>query len=96
MKKHIKAIVPLIVFTFFMTSSLVAETVAVVLKVQGTIQLYRSGKVSDQSVKRGFRLQDGDKLVTGPKAFACGPALILLKFIKQGKHEADIVVYGWG
>ena len=70
MKKHIKAIVPLIVFTFFMTSSLVAETVAVVLKVQGTIQLYRSGKVSDQSVKRGFRLQDGDKLVTGPKAFA--------------------------
>jgi len=70
MKKHFNFLLPLIVIAAFSASSLVAETIAVVLKSKGNIQLYRSGKVSDQSIKRGFRLQDGDKLVTGPKAYA--------------------------
>lgn len=70
MKKQINFLLPLIVLIVFSASALMAETIAVVLKANGNIQLYRSGKVSDQSVKRGFRLQDGDKLVTGPKASA--------------------------
>ena len=70
MKKHINRIIPFIILAVFSASALMAETVAVVLKAKGDIQLYRSGKVTDQTIKRGFRLQDGDKLVTGPKAYA--------------------------
>ncbi len=70
MKKQINFFLLLIVFLMFAASSVMSETVAVVLKVKGDIQLYRSGKVADQTLKRGFRLQDGDKLVTGPKAYA--------------------------
>jgi len=70
MKNRINVLLPLIVFAVFTASSVVAETVAVVLKVKGNIQLHRSGKASDQSLKRGFRLQDGDKIVTGPQAYA--------------------------
>jgi hypothetical protein len=46
-----------------------AETIAVVLKVKGSVSVTHAGNNSSESVKRGHRLQEGDKLVTGFKSF---------------------------
>ena len=69
--KRIKTISVLITAAILSLSSLAegAETVAVVLKVQGSVLVTSSGETSPKSVQRGSRLAEGDKLVTGIKSF---------------------------
>jgi hypothetical protein len=57
------------VFLFAMTS-MAAETVAVVLKVKGSVSLVRGNATAAQKLNRGFRLEHGDKLSTGSKGYA--------------------------
>jgi len=53
------------------TSGIAAETIAVVLKVKGTVALQKSNdKTSGVKLTRGYRLENGDKLVTGKKGYA--------------------------
>lgn len=47
-----------------------AETIAVILKVTGSVSVIRAGKNSKSKVNRGYRLEDGDKLTTGNKSHA--------------------------
>jgi hypothetical protein len=57
-------------FFVFVASGIAAETIAVVLKVKGTVALQREGQTSGIKLKRGFRLEHGDKLVTSAKSYA--------------------------
>ncbi|MCK5033291.1 MAG: FecR domain-containing protein, partial [Calditrichia bacterium] len=44
--------------------------IAITIKSKGKVKVYESGKKSDKKLKRGFRLKDGDKIVTGDKSYA--------------------------
>ena len=68
-KTYITAII-FILFLAFTASSFAAETIAVVLKAKGDVNIVRGNQSSQLKVKRGFRLQHGDKLVTGKKGYA--------------------------
>jgi hypothetical protein len=46
-----------------------AETIAIIIKTQGKVTVTRAN-ADPVEVKRGLRLEDGDKLVTGRKSFA--------------------------
>jgi len=46
-----------------------ADTIAIIVKAQGTVTMTRPN-ADPVEVKRGLRLEDGDKLVTGKKSFA--------------------------
>ena len=46
-----------------------AETMAVVIKVQGSVSVTRGDENSSSEVRRGHRLGEGDKIVTGSKSF---------------------------
>ncbi|KON28420.1 hypothetical protein AC481_01590 [miscellaneous Crenarchaeota group archaeon SMTZ-80] len=67
--KNIFKLLLLFLFSLFV-SSLAAETVAIVIKVKGDVKFLREGVVTSQALKRGFRLQDGDKITTGSKSYA--------------------------
>jgi hypothetical protein len=47
-----------------------AETIAVVLKVKGKVVISRGTQAQSLTLKRGSRLQDGDKLVTDKNSYA--------------------------
>ncbi len=47
-----------------------AETIAIVVKTEGSVSLTRSGKDKPEPLERGHRLEDGDKLVTAAKSYA--------------------------
>ena len=58
-------------FIFLLTvTSMATETVAVVLKVKGSVSLVRGKSTTAQTLTRGFRLEHGDKLSTGSKGYA--------------------------
>ena len=59
-----------VLFICFSFSLLQAETIAVVLKAEGTVTVKRTGSNSDLRADRGFRIQDGDTLITANKSFA--------------------------
>jgi hypothetical protein len=60
----------LFIDAIFYSVALAADTIAVVLKTKGSISLMRGSTAAGQKVKRGFRLQDKDKLVTQKKSYA--------------------------
>jgi hypothetical protein len=68
-KKYILSIAFLLVLAFTM-SGMAAETIAVVLKVKGKVQITRGTQASLITLKRGSRLQDGDKLKTEKSCYA--------------------------
>ena len=70
MKYNILKSVLVVLFLLFATQNVFAETIAVVLKVKGSVSIQRGDKASSQKIKRGFRLENGDKIVTGKKSFA--------------------------
>ncbi|TFH02088.1 MAG: hypothetical protein E4H13_03110 [Calditrichales bacterium] len=64
-----------VLFAFVMTLAnyaSAAETIAVILKVQGQVYIVKSGGENKSAAKpkRGYRLENGDKLVTGKKSYA--------------------------
>lgn len=71
MKKNISVIL-LSVFSVFIIFSAVyaAKSIAITIKSQGNVKIHESGKTSEKNLKRGFRLRDGDKIVTGDKSYA--------------------------
>jgi len=61
-----------------------AETLAIILKVKGSVSVYKTNTSSPENVKRGYRLEEGYKLVTGDKSF------VALRFI----DDASLVRIG--
>jgi hypothetical protein len=51
-------------------TSMAAETIAVVLKVKGKVAITRGSQASSITLKRGSRLEDGDKLKTDNNSYA--------------------------
>lgn len=71
MRKNIVVILTsLLSLVIFLTMVYAAQTVAITLKSKGKVKLFQSGKTSNLQLKRGFRLKDGDKIVTGEKSYA--------------------------
>jgi len=66
MKKNIVFIL-LSIFSVFIifTAVYAAKSVAITIKSKGKVKIYESGKKSEKNLKRGLRLRDGDKIVTG-------------------------------
>lgn len=70
MKSKILSIFTIVfVFCAFTATGIAAETIAVILKAKGPVNLVRGNKSSQIKVKRGFRLEHGDKIVTGKKGY---------------------------
>jgi hypothetical protein len=65
-------IIILFLFSIVGMDSLVtaAETIAVILKADGSVTVTRAGQNSVIKITRGYRLEDGDKIVTGEKSQA--------------------------
>jgi len=55
-----------------------AKPIAVTIKSKGKVDVYQSGKTSNTDLKKGARLNDGDKIVTGTKSYAA------VRFIDDG------------
>lgn len=71
MNKNIAAIL-LSIFSVLIifTAVFAAKSVAITIKSKGKVKVHESGKKSDKNLKRGFRLKDGDKIITGDKSYA--------------------------
>ena len=71
MKKNI-AVILLSIFSVFIifTAVYAAKSVAITIKSKGKVKIYESGKKSEKNLKRGFRLRNGDKIVTEDKSYA--------------------------
>jgi len=48
---------------------LLAKTLAIVIKAKGTVSLYKGNKVSQDKLRRGTRLEAGDKIVAGSRGY---------------------------
>ncbi len=72
MKKNIVVILLLSLFSVFIifTAVYAAKSIAITIKTKGKVKIYESGKTSEKSLKRGFRLRDGDKIITSDKSYA--------------------------
>jgi len=68
-KKYMLLIMIISVLVFSSLST-AAETIAVVLKVKGKVSITRGGQATSLTLKRGSRLQDGDKLKTDKGSYA--------------------------
>lgn len=71
MKKNL-SIILLSIFSVFIIFSAIyaAKSIAITIKTKGKVNVYVSGKKSNNNLKRGFRLKDGDKILTGDKSYA--------------------------
>ena len=71
MKKNI-AVILLSLFSVFIifTAVFAAKSIAITIKSKGKVKIYESGKTYDKNLKRGFRLKNGDKIITGDKSYA--------------------------
>lgn len=58
-----------LIFVFLINTTLSAKTIAVIIKVKGTVSLYKDNKISQQKLRRGTRLNAGDKIVTDKKGY---------------------------
>ncbi len=77
-KKNILFAIIILVFTFAI-QGMSATPIAVVLKVKGKVYIVRGGnKANALKPKRGFRLEDGDKLMTDKKSY------VAIRFIDDG------------
>ena len=70
MKKNIIYSVCIAFVLLFLSETLSAQSVAVVLKVKGEVSLTRGPQATKQKIRRGLRLVDGDKIITGGKSYA--------------------------
>jgi len=70
MKKNIVLSILIIFLVVFLSETISAQSVAVVLKVKGTVSLTSGKQATKQTIRRGSRLKDGDKIVTGGKSYA--------------------------
>ena len=71
MKKNIVIILTSLLSVLIIFSTVyAAKPIAITIKSKGKVKVYESGKKSDKKLKRGFRLKDGDKIVTGDKSYA--------------------------
>jgi len=71
MKKNIIVLLSSIFSVFIIfTAVYAAKSVAITIKSKGKVKIHESGKKSDKNLKRGFRLRDGDKIITGDKSYA--------------------------
>jgi hypothetical protein len=68
--KIYKISIAFILVLAFMATTLTAETIAVVLKVKGKVSITRGSQVTSITLKRGSRLEDGDKLKTDKNSYA--------------------------
>jgi len=69
-KKNILFTVILFVFAYAL-QGISATPIAVVIKVKGTVYVLKDGdKSKTTKPKRGFRLEDGDKILTSKKSYA--------------------------
>ena len=83
--KTLNIIFILILLLAFTANSIAAETIAVVLKVKGTVALQRGGNnASGAKLKRGYRLENGDKLVTGKKGMLLFVSLMTPVWLEFG------------
>ena len=71
MKKNIVIILTSLLSVLIIFSTVyAAKPIAITIKSKGKVKVSESGKKSDKKLKRGFRLKDGDKIVTGDKSYA--------------------------
>jgi hypothetical protein len=68
--KKIKYLSILLLSIVFVFPAFSGETVAVVLKSKGTVSVMRGNNAAALKLKRGFRLEDGDKIVTSKSSYA--------------------------
>ena len=68
-KRPIISILFFLIFVFLINTTLSAKTIAVIIKVKGTVSLYKDNKISQQKLRRGTRLSAGDKIVTDKKGY---------------------------
>jgi hypothetical protein len=68
-KNYILSIAFLLVLAFSI-STMAAETIAVVLKIKGKVSITRGTQAQSITLKRGSRLEDGDKLKTEKNSYA--------------------------
>lgn len=73
MKSKLKIFIIFIILTFVFTIQLgmSASPIAVVVKVKGKVYVLKDGdKAKATTPKRGFRLENGDKIITDKKSYA--------------------------
>jgi len=73
MKSKLNILIPFIILVFAFTVQLgiTASPIAVVIKVKGTVYVLKDGnKAKATTPKRGFRLENGDKIITDKKSYA--------------------------
>jgi hypothetical protein len=68
-----------------------AEAIAVIVKAEGSITLMRGNTASAEKVKRGMKLQDGDKLVTKKKSYVAVSFLDDASFIRIRPNSTCII-----
>jgi hypothetical protein len=70
MKKNIIFSICFVFLMIFLSETLSAQSVALVLKVKGDVSFTRGTQATKQKMRRGLRLVDGDKIATGRKSYA--------------------------
>ncbi len=66
-----KVIIPVLLsVVIFISLVMAAQTIAVILKTNGAVTVAKSGQNSQSDITRGYRLEDGDKIITGNKSHA--------------------------
>ena len=71
MKRNIIVILTSLLSVLIIFSTVyAAKPIAITIKSKGKVKVSESGKKSAKKLKRGFRLKDGDKIVTGDKSYA--------------------------
>jgi hypothetical protein len=68
--KFNKISIAFILVLAFTATSMAAETIAVVLKVKGKVSIARGSQATSITLKRGSRLENGDKLKTDKNSYA--------------------------
>jgi len=68
--KFNKISIAFILVLAFTATSIAAETIAVVLKVKGKVSIARGTQATSITLKRGSRLENGDKLKTDKNSYA--------------------------
>lgn len=68
--KIYKISIAFILIFAFTATTMAAETIAVVLKVKGKVSIARGTQATSITLKRGSRLEDGDKLKTDKNSYA--------------------------
>ncbi|NIW78164.1 MAG: hypothetical protein GWN16_01315, partial [Calditrichae bacterium] len=81
------------IFLSFLFCANAAENIAVVLKVRGEVTVTEANSTEGKDVKKGYILQDGDKLETGPLSF-CAIKFLDDKSLLRIKEKSTCVIEG--